>query len=108
MARTEPFRFEVPKQTPQLAPFRQMFTLWLPVIESIRVVIPRGHKGLAHLDIFTPGFVILSNIYGDDRTVESGSLNIRLFGPPYMFECIGYNDDVFLPHEFVIEVRNDE
>lgn len=106
--RSETFRFEIAKQTTQIAPFRQMFTLWLPVIESVRVIIPRGHKGLAHLDIVSPGYKILSNIYGDDRAVESGSVNVRLFGPPYMFECVGYNDDVFLAHEFVIEVRNNE
>lgn len=106
--RSETFRFDVPKQTSSIAPLRVMFTLWLPVIRSVRVIIPKGHKGLAHLDIAAPGYVILSNIYGDDRTVDSGSLNVRLFGPPYMFECIGYNEDVFLSHEFVLEVNNDE
>lgn len=108
MPRQETFRFEIPKQTIQFAPFRQMFTLWLPVIESVRVIIPRGHKGLAHLDILAPGYKILSDVYGDDRTVESGALNVRLFGPPYMFECVGWNADYFLSHEFVIEVRNNE
>jgi hypothetical protein len=106
--RSETFRFEIPKQTTSIAPLRRMFTLWLPVIDSVRVIIPKGHKGLAHLTISAPGFVILNDVYGDDRTVESGALRLRLFGPPYMFECVGYNDDVFLSHEFVVEVKNDE
>lgn len=108
MSKAQTFRFEIPKLTFQAAPFRQSFMLWLPVVESLNVKIPKGHNGVAEMRIESPGFILLDGIKGDNQTKESGPLNIRLFGPPYYIDCVGWNSSNFLNHEFIIEVNEKE
>jgi hypothetical protein len=108
MARNENIRFEIPKQTQPGAPFQQTFVLWLPVVNTIAAQVPDGHKGLTEMEVLYPGGVLMNEIKGNKQTKESGPLGIRLFGPPYLVTCRGYNLDVFLPHEFLIEINTGE
>jgi len=102
------FTFSIPPNTTRQAPLVQNFNLWLPVVESITVQIPPGHKGLAEMEIRTPGYLLMDGIRGDDQVKQSGRLAVKMFGPPYYIICTGWNASVFLTHEFVIEVINSE
>lgn len=104
MARVDSFTFTVPKQTSQTSPFQRRFDLWLPVIESINVQIPPGHKNAAEMEIVTPGYILMTGIHGDGQAKNSGRLLVKMFGPPWYINCIGWNSSVFLDHEFVVEV----
>jgi hypothetical protein len=104
MNRNQSFRFSVPKQTNQFFPLRQEVVLFLPIVESISVKIPPGHKDAAQMLITTPGMVLMDDIHGDGQSKESGRLDVLIFGPPYYITFVGWNNSVFLDHEFTIEV----
>lgn len=104
MGKSQSFTFSVPKQTPQSIPFQQTVLLWLPVVQSISVQIPEGHKNFSNMEIWTAGYLLMSDIHGDKQVKESGRLDVIMFGPPYYITFRGWNVDDFLPHEFIVEV----
>lgn len=108
------YEFTVPAATPLSTPYRKQYDMGVDArtIKSVKVLIPKGHKGLAYCKITTPGAQILpainSNvpyIRGDDTTIETGVLNINVQGIPYLLYVEGYNDDDYLPHSFIINVE---
>jgi len=99
------YEFTIPKKTAQQSPYRQTVNIARPVLASINVEIPEGHKGLAAMNITTPGYVLMDGIRGDKTSKQSGPLNIELFGPPYNVTFEGYNTDDFLSHTFIVEIQ---
>jgi hypothetical protein len=99
------FEFSIPKQTAQLNPYRKTVDIMRPVIGQINVEIPPGHKGLAVMNIYAPGYSFMEGVRGDDQSKNSGPLNVEILGPPYNVIFEGWNNDNFLPHTFVIEIQ---
>lgn len=104
MNRNQSFRFIIPKQTTQNVPIRQDVILFLPILESIRVQIPTGHKDAAQMYATMPGYQLIDDVHGDGQTKDSGRLDLPIPGPPYRVTFIGWNNSVFLDHEFVVEI----
>lgn len=105
--------FSIPKNTPKTALYKQSFDLGINsvLIKNVLVTIPEGHKGLAFMRAYTPGYVIIPEsgssvayIRGDKQE-KNIAVNKKLEGPPNYIYCEGYNEDVFLAHTFIIDVE---
>lgn len=108
------YEFEIPKNTPESNTLKKSYDLGVngAVIKSLKVRIPKGHKGLTYLNVRIPSKQLLpssfSNVYfvrGDNEIKETGVINVRVDGPPYNLLVEGYNEDTFLNHSFIIEVE---
>lgn len=108
------FEFSIPKNTSALTPVKQIFDMGVNAsfLKGIRVLIPEGHKGLARLRVSIAGTPILPAqgsgspwVRGENNEIAV-PLALRVFGPPYLLICEGYNEDSFLPHTFVITVES--
>lgn len=106
------FEISVPKATPQSSLLSGSLEMGIDTkeIKKITCVIPPGHKGLAYLKVFVPGFRLLPNtgnvdfIRGDDIKIESEK-TFKVDGPPYKIYYEAFNLDNFLPHTFILYIE---
>lgn len=107
------FEFQIPKNTSPKTPHAARFDMGVNAsfIKSIEVYIPEGHKGLAGLKVSTSQRQLIpatgssmTYIRGDKQTITA-AVNTPVPGVPYYLFCDGYNEDLFLPHSFFINVE---
>lgn len=111
MSNTASFTFTLSKNTPAVKV--GVFEVLNKKLKNVHVVIPPGHKGLAFLQVSTPGSQIVPAIgsgdiyiYGDDKEIDSNP-DIEIPGPPYQIVMKGYNLDTFLDHSFIVRVTTE-
>lgn len=103
--------FQVPKNTPKSNVYRETFDLGVNArfIKNVKVTIPFGHKGLAYLRVYYPGGILIpapgsSVLYvRGENEVKNEVINKTIEGPPFNVYCEGYNEDIYLPHTFIID-----
>jgi len=92
----------------QASPATDTIKIWRGVIHSIDVFIPPSHSGLAKLQIYHGGHIIMPTnqdgyISGNDTTV-SGKFFIDLNKDVNVITLSGWNDDDTWPHEFIVMI----
>jgi len=106
--------FTVPKETSKGTPVTQELRLVAGTITRVRIAIPAGHHGLAHLRILRYG----SHLYpttrgayyqGDDEVIVIDDHYVIDGGPPEVV-LEGYNTDDTYAHTFEVSftVRPEE
>lgn len=105
--------FTIPKNTPMSKPYTRSIDMGInaPVVKSINVTIPQGHKGLAFMRAWTPSAQLVplagsSTPYiRGENTAPNFICNKKIEGPPYYIYLEGYNEDPFLPHTFILNIE---
>jgi len=98
--------FTVPKNTGKDSPATQELLLVAGTITRVRIAIPAGHHGLAHLRLLRYG----SHLYpttrgayyrGDDEVIIIDDSYV-IAGPPLSVVLEGYNTDDTYAHTFEV------
>jgi len=100
------FKVTAPANTPQTSPVKLDMKLKSGILSRIRVVIPSGHRSLAHLSILFGETQIIpwgdqEFIEGDDEVLEDEP-NMALPGDPVSLEARAWNEDDTYPHSFLV------
>jgi len=82
--------------------------VWKGVIHEIDILIPSGHKGLAKLQVFHGGHIIMptnedGEVKGNDSVIN-GRFFIDLKKEVNLIEVRTWNDDTFHVHEFIVRI----
>lgn len=98
----------IPKSTLKGSPLTQEVKLVSGVITRLRIAIPAGHHGLAHLRIMRFGshlYPTTRGMYyqGDDEVIVIDD-NYPIDGPPLTLTLEGYNTSTAYSHTFEISI----
>jgi len=95
-----------PANTPQSSPVTQDVTIKAGVIRKIIVLIPYGHKALAHLvikDGATQVFPREGDIHGDGETLTIDTW-IEIPEPERTLTLVAWNEDTKYSHTFYVRI----
>lgn len=98
----------IPANTPVSAPVEQEMILGPGVMSRVRIAIPAGHHGLAHLRIYRWGHQLYpttpdADYAGDDEVIEIED-NMPGDEPPYTLRLWGYNTSTQYDHTFEVSI----
>jgi len=95
----------IPPATPQENPVRVYINVPAGVIRKVWVLIPRGHRALAHLVIRHGETQIIpyaGDIHGDDEELVFDEVYELKSKDKLVLE--GWNEDEIYPHSFIIRL----
>ena len=103
------FDISIPKETEQNDPHTEILTLSYGVITKVQVVIPCGHKGLAHLQLLYHESQLYplsrgEDYHGDDATVEFEDM-FPMYVEPYELKAVGWNTSTKFKHAFLVSLN---
>ncbi len=97
-----------PANTTEANPLVKTFKVWKGVIHSIDIFIPSGHKGLAKLQIFHEGHIIMpaneDEFISGNRGWVRGKFFIDLKNLTNDIFLRAWNDDDTYDHEFIVHM----
>jgi hypothetical protein len=104
-----PYEVSIPKSTSQSAPYEKILPLSYGVITGMLVIIPTGHAGKAHLQLFNHEFMIYPLSRGEDYHGDGVSIpwedRYELFTEPFELKARGWNTDTANKHAFQVFVN---
>ena len=103
------FEVTIPASTEEKIPYEKKLFLSYGVITGMEIVIPTGHAGTAHLQLFYHEFQLYplsrgENYHGDNAET---SFTDRFFldSAPYELKARGWNSDIEHPHAFLVGIE---
>lgn len=99
----------IEKNTEAGTPYSETLHLSYGVITKVQIVIPDGHKGLAHLQLFYHEAQLYplsrgENYHGDGIRIEFED-NFPLYVSPYNLKAKGWNTDDTNDHSFLVGIN---
>ena len=103
------FDIRIPYENKETNPHTEILKLSYGVITKVQIVIPDGHKGLAHLVLkyHESQLYPLSrgeDYHGDGIPVEFEDM-FPLYVEPYELKAIGWSESVKYAHSFLVSVN---
>lgn len=103
------FDISIPFANKEANPHTEILKLSYGVITKVQIVVPGGHKGLAHLVLkyHESQMYPLSrgeNYHGDDISIVFEDM-FPLYVAPYELKAVAWNDDDTFPHAFLVGIN---
>ena len=102
------FSIMVPAGTVKINPHTQKLKLTYGVITRVMILIPQGHRGLAHLQLLYHEFQMYplnpgGDYHGSGVPVGFDERQV-IFVTPFEFKARGWNLDDTYEHEFIVNI----
>lgn len=102
------FNVTIPKDTLETDKYRKTLILSYGVITKIRIDIPAGHKGLAHLQLLYHEFQVYplsrgEDYHGDNMYIECED-DFPIMTDPLKIIAEGWNEDDTYEHSFLVSI----
>jgi len=99
----------IPANTPKTSPLKQKLEFVRGVLTELRVMIPDGHHGLAHFQLWDGGNPLVpyqaeQSVCGNDETIRI-EVYKEFVTPPYELMALGWNEDTKYEHSFYLRFQ---
>lgn len=103
------FEVIVPAGTAEAQPYKKILPLTAGYITAMQIIIPVGHAGTAHLQIFYHEFQLYplsrgENYHGDDMDLSFADRQ-AITAEPFELKAVGWNSDEDYDHRFLVSVE---